>query len=94
MYVHIMYCKYDKYDKLLLRFMFLMIFVCIISAKNLWLISIFPNCRVQGPLGDTLFLDAAADAVFSEEQMSRAELRKLQARHNVAPRLQILFRKT
>jgi hypothetical protein len=42
-------------------------------------------CR-QGPLGDTLFLDAAADAVNLEGlSRSRAEIRKLRARHNVAP---------
>ncbi|CAL1163025.1 unnamed protein product [Cladocopium goreaui] len=39
----------------------------------------------EGPLGDTLFLDAAADAVNLEGlSRSRAEIRKLRARHNVA----------
>eukprot|EP00435_Cladocopium_sp_Y103_P047157 s2270_g13.t1 len=39
----------------------------------------------EGPLADTLFLDAAADAVsFEGLSRSRAEIRKLRARHNVA----------
>jgi len=41
----------------------------------------------QGPLGDTLFLDAAADAVNlgDEVPFSMAEMAKLRARHNVVP---------
>eukprot|EP00434_Breviolum_minutum_P003654 symbB.v1.2.003213.t1/scaffold166.1/size289592/15 len=40
----------------------------------------------EGPLGDTLFLDAAADAVNlgDEVPFSMAEMAKLRARHNVA----------